>query len=60
VSRGFDMTREDLRLFIPQLYDVASGLQRAVRANVWPPRPSGLCKKHCGVTSCEYWGKGNR
>ena len=26
----------------------------------YPPRPSGLCKKHCGVISCPYHGKGLR
>lgn len=24
----------------------------------YPPKPSGLCKKHCAVTGCEYHGKG--
>ena len=57
-STQFTMTRSDLREFIPQMYEVAGGLQKAVRANVWPPHPSGLCKKHCGVTQCEYHGKG--
>jgi hypothetical protein len=57
-SSSFDMPKEDLREFIPQLYDVAASLQRAVKTNVWPPRPSGLCKRHCAVTSCEYHGKG--
>lgn len=56
----FDMPKEDLRLFVPQVYDIAKPLQNAVRTNQWPPRPSGLCKKHCGVTACEYHGKGNR
>lgn len=50
--------RSDLREFIPQLYDVASGIQKAVRSDHWPPRPSGLCKRHCGVTHCQYHGKG--
>lgn len=54
----FDMHKEDLRLFIPQVYDLAGGIQKAVRSDHWPPRPSGLCKKHCGVTACEFHGKG--
>ena len=57
-STSFDMPKGDLRDFIPQMYDVASGIQKAVRSNYWPPRPSGLCKRHCLVTACEYHGKG--
>jgi PD-(D/E)XK nuclease superfamily len=26
----------------------------------YPPRPSGLCKRHCPVTHCVYHGKGSR
>jgi hypothetical protein len=26
----------------------------------YPPRPSGLCKRHCPVTQCVYHGKGSR
>ncbi len=54
----FDMHKDELRLFIPQVYDLAAGIQKAVRADRWPPRPSGLCKHHCGVTACEFHGKG--
>lgn len=50
--------KSDLREFIPQLYEQAAGIQKAVRSNYWPPRPSGLCKRHCAVSTCEYWGKG--
>lgn len=57
-STKFDMPRSDLREFIPQVYEYAGGLQKAVRADLWPPHPSGLCKKHCGVTSCQYHGVG--
>ena len=57
-STSFDMPKEDLRLFVPQAYDILGGIQKAVRADHWPPRPSGLCKRHCGVTACEYHGKG--
>lgn len=59
-STSFEMPKEDLRLFIPQAYDILGGIQKAERANIWPPRPSGLCLRHCAVTGCEYHGKGNR
>ena len=58
-STHFMMPKEDLRLFLRQMYDVAAGLQKAVRSNEWPPHPSGLCKRHCAVTQCQYHGIGN-
>lgn len=36
-----------------------SRLERAYQTGVWNPNPSGLCKKHCPVTSCLHHG-GNR
>lgn len=33
-------------------------LEDAYAADNWPPRKSGLCKKHCAVLSCEYNGRG--
>lgn len=57
-STSFEMPKEDLRLFIPQAYDILGGIYKAERANSFPPRPSGLCKRHCAVTACEYHGKG--
>lgn len=33
---------------------------RSFHAGVFNPRPSGLCKKHCAVDTCEYWGRGAR
>lgn len=58
-STHFVMPRSDLKLFVPQLYETAAPLQQAVRTDQWPPHPSGLCKRHCAVVSCEYHGKGN-
>jgi hypothetical protein len=57
-SSSFDMPRSDLREFIPQVYEIAGSLQKAVRTNEWPPHPSGLCKRHCAVTQCQYHGIG--
>ena len=54
----FVMQRNELRDFIPQMYEYAGVYQRAVRNEHFPPRPSGLCKRHCAVTGCEYHGKG--
>lgn len=35
--------------------DVAR-LERAHETGVWNPNPSGLCKRHCAVTSCPHNG----
>jgi hypothetical protein len=35
-------------------------LTEAHRTVTFPPKPSGLCVRHCVVTSCPYHGKGNR
>lgn len=39
--------------FLPRV----NRLQHAMDTNTWPKNPSGLCKKHCPVTSCEFNGK---
>ena len=33
-----------------------NALQSAVDNNVWNPKPSGLCRKHCPVVSCAHNG----
>ena len=51
-------TRDD----IPALWDKwnkkYSALEAAHENDVWNPKPSGLCRKHCLVTSCEHNGRG--
>lgn len=32
-------------------------LEAAHQANKWDPKPSGLCKRHCPCTTCEFHGK---
>lgn len=41
-------------MLLPKLRDYA----KAFHSGVFPPNPSGLCKKHCAVDSCEYHGRG--
>lgn len=47
---------------IPQLWEgLVPKLDRYMRAfhlGVFPPKKSGLCKRHCPVNTCEYWGGG--
>jgi hypothetical protein len=48
-------TREQIRDlwrdFTPNLVQY----REAFLANIWQPRPSGLCNGWCPVTSCEFW-----
>ena len=32
-------------------------LKLAVKNDIWNPRPSGLCKKHCAVLECAHNGR---
>ena len=32
-------------------------MESAADNNVWNPRPSGLCKRHCAVTECAHNGR---
>lgn len=57
-SRTFNRDEAPIiwRKFIPRV----QRLEEAYKTNNWPPNPSGLCRQHCGVMTCEYHGKGNR
>jgi hypothetical protein len=34
-----------------------SSMQQAFENDVWNPRPSGLCRRHCAVTECAHNGR---
>lgn len=40
--------------FVPDL----TQYRDAFKTELWQPRPSGLCKRHCPVTDCEFNGLG--
>lgn len=40
--------------FLPKV----KAYENALANNVFPPRPSGLCKKYCPVVTCPFHGKG--
>lgn len=54
-----DFTREDLRRMWQSLMPEIERYETAYVSGDFPPRPSGLCKRHCNVTSCQYYGKGS-
>lgn len=41
---------------IPQV----NAMEQASKTLTYPPKPSGLCRKYCPVTSCAFHGKGQR
>lgn len=43
-------------MLLPKLKDYS----KAFHTGVFPPKPSGLCKKHCAVETCEYHGRSAR
>jgi len=51
-------TRQDLADSWLGLYERVDALETATKTNNFPPKPSGLCRKHCPVTTCQYHGKG--
>lgn len=39
-----------------ELHGLLSALETAYQTDVWNPRPNGLCRKWCNVTSCPHQG----
>jgi len=40
-----------------ELHGLLSALETAYTSDVWNPRPNGLCRKWCNVTSCPHQGE---
>ena len=53
-----EFTREELADEWLSVLDRVKTLEDAVKTGVFPKRPSGLCKKYCGVADCEFYKKG--
>jgi hypothetical protein len=51
-------TRQDIADSWVGLLSRVKTLEEATKANNFPPKPSGLCRKHCPVVTCKYNGKG--
>jgi len=52
------LDRKDLLEFWHPMSHRVERMQQAIQDHEFPCRPSGLCKKHCGVRTCEYFGRG--
>lgn len=55
-----DFKRSDMVTLWNGLWPELEMYKEAVRTTTFPPKPGGLCKEHCPVTSCLYHGKGSR
>lgn len=52
--------RDQMGALWSNLWPEIEQMFEAWRTVTYPPKPSGLCVRHCPVTSCPYHGKGNR
>lgn len=50
------MTREQFDDGWWQYRERTSKIEAAIAHDVWPPKQSGLCRKHCPHTACEFNG----
>ena len=52
--------RTDMTALWTKLMPEVRQMEEAARTMTYPPKPSGLCIRHCPVTSCPYHGRGSR
>lgn len=50
--------RNTIHTFWPPIFERVSKLEVATVTENFPPKPSGLCKNHCPVKTCEFYKKG--
>lgn len=55
-----EFAREDQTEVWAEILPRVRAMQRGVENQSFPPNPSGLCRKYCGVKSCEFFQKGGR
>lgn len=53
-------TRGKLAMMWPGLYARLDPMKRSFETGLYTPKPSGMCVRYCGVTTCEFHGKGTR
>ena len=52
--------RSDIPLIWNQILPRVKAVEKAEATQEYPPNPSGLCVRYCGVTSCPYHGIGTQ
>lgn len=58
ISDPVIMTRNDISFFMLELNERVFRIEEAVKADVFQPKPNGLCRKWCEVTHCKHCGRG--
>ena len=53
-----EFVRDDLPEIWSEILPRVRKLEQARKTQEYPPKPSGLCKKYCSVTSCPFHGRG--
>lgn len=53
-----DIQRTDLPKIWGRILPELNEMKRSIATTDFPTNPTGLCKRHCAVTSCPYHGKG--
>lgn len=51
--------RDDLKALWAGLMPRVQAMENAYNTGIYHPNPSGLCRRHCLVSTCEYHGKGS-
>lgn len=54
-----DLARQDMQTLWAKLLPEVNAYEQACTNQIFPPRPGGLCRRYCPVTSCQYHGKGS-
>jgi hypothetical protein len=49
--------RSEMPVMWSAFVDDLQAYVEAFRTEMWQERPSGLCKRHCGVTECKHNGR---
>lgn len=52
--------RKDAPALWQEFIDGAGQMEEAHESGMFMPKPSGLCKAHCPVSTCEFYKRGNR
>jgi hypothetical protein len=55
-----DFGREDIPGIWAEILPRVRQLEKGQADQEYPPKPSGLCVRHCSVTSCPFYGRGSR
>jgi CRISPR/Cas system-associated exonuclease Cas4 (RecB family) len=51
------ITRDQLPLILEEFKPTLQDMLFSEKNNVWPEKPSGLCREYCPVKTCKYNGK---